>query len=85
MRIPVAQTRFQAPIRHVFCYAVERCASSPLNAPPVVTGSHPVISATSTVIIQMVRTLRLWWRTSDGSSTAVPGQGQLLAFLRTYN
>ncbi|MBF1661462.1 MAG: organic solvent tolerance protein OstA, partial [Rothia mucilaginosa] len=44
------QTRFQAPIRHVTPATPE--VSVPLNAPPVVTGSHPVISATSTVIIQ---------------------------------
>ena len=38
------QTRFQAPIRHVTPATPE--VSVPLNAPPVVTGSHPVISAT---------------------------------------
>jgi len=35
------QTRFQAPIRHVTPATPE--VSVPLNAPPVVTGSHPVI------------------------------------------
>lgn len=52
------QTRFQAPIRHVTPATPE--VSVPLNVPPVVTGSHPVISATSTVVIRMVRTRRLW-------------------------
>ena len=44
------QTRYQAPIRHATPATPE--VSVPLNVPPVVTGSHPVISATSTVIIQ---------------------------------
>ena len=68
------QTRFQAPIRHVTPATPE--VSVPLNAPPVVTGSHPVISATSTVIIQDGTNPPIVGAyTPDGSSTAVPGAG----------
>ncbi len=61
------QTRYQAPIRHATPATPE--VSVPLNVPPVVTGSHPVISATST---------------PTGPLPPFPGQGQLPAFLRTY-
>ena len=37
------QTRYQAPIRQATPATPE--VSVPLNVPPVVTGSHPVISA----------------------------------------
>lgn len=77
------QTRFQAPIRHVTPATPE--VSVPLNAPPVVTGSHPVISATSTVIIQDGTNPPIVVRTHPtGPLPPFPGQGQLPAFLRTY-
>ena len=73
------QTRFQAPIRHVTPATPE--VSVPLNAPPVVTGSHPVISATSTVIIQDGTNPPIVVRTHPtGSSTAVPGAGSVARF-----
>ena len=83
MRIPDMQTRFQAPIRHVTPATPE--VSVPLNVPPVVTGSHPVISATSTVIIQDGTNPPIVVRTHPtGPLPPFPGQGQVPAFLRTY-
>lgn len=77
------QTRFQAPIRHVTPATPE--VSVPLNVPPVVTGSHPVISATSTVIIQDGTNPPIVVRTHPtGPLPPFPGQGQVPAFLRTY-
>ena len=77
------QTRYQAPIRHATPATPE--VSVPLNVPPVVTGSHPVISATSTVIIQDGTNPPIVVRTHPtGPLPPFPGQGQLPAFLRTY-
>ena len=77
------QTRYQAPIRHATPATPE--VSVPLNVPPVVTGSHPVISATSTVIIQDGMNPPIVVRTHPtGPLPPFPGQGQLPAFLRTY-
>ena len=76
------QTRYQAPIRHATPATPE--VSVPLNV-PVVTGSHPVISATSTVIIQDGTNPPIVVRTHPtGPLPPFPGQGQLPAFLRTY-
>ena len=77
------QTRYQAPIRHATPATPE--VSVPLNVPPVVTGSHPVISATSTVIVQEGANQPIVVRTHPtGPLPPFPGQGQVPTFLRTY-